>query len=76
MQVVSFILLQDQVMQRNSAAFTATTKVADIPSDVVKPGVVEVVLDIIKDYSRKLDFSVFGAQLSCLTVIQSSYANP
>lgn len=47
----------ETVMQRNSAAFTATTKVADIPSDLVKPGAVEVVLDIRKDYSRKLEQS-------------------
>lgn len=44
-----------QAIRRNNAAGIAATNVMDIPPDLVNPGAVELVLDIRKEYAKKLE---------------------
>ena len=44
-----------QAIRRNNAAGIATTNVTDIPPDLVNPGAVELVLDIRREYAKKLE---------------------
>lgn len=42
-------------MRRNNTAGIAMTSVTDIPPDLVSPGAVELVLDIRREYAKKLE---------------------
>ncbi|KAK3005512.1 hypothetical protein RJ639_017190 [Escallonia herrerae] len=47
----------ESAIRRRNATVLATADVTDIPPDLVNPGAVELVLDIRREYSRKLDES-------------------
>ncbi|PSS24096.1 M protein, serotype 2.1 like [Actinidia chinensis var. chinensis] len=47
----------ETVIQRNNATAIAAIHAADIPPDLVNPGAVELVLDIRREYARKLEES-------------------
>lgn len=42
-------------MRRSNAPALATTDIADIPPDLVNPSAVELVLDIRREYAKKLE---------------------
>lgn len=42
-------------MKSNSAAGIAMTNITDIPPDLVSPGAVELILDIRREYAKKLE---------------------
>ncbi|KAF7836297.1 uncharacterized protein G2W53_011156 [Senna tora] len=47
----------ESAIRRSNATAIAVTNVADIPPDLVNPGAVELVLDIRREYSKKLEES-------------------
>ncbi|TKY68468.1 hypothetical protein E2542_SST04720 [Spatholobus suberectus] len=47
----------ESAIQRSNATAIAVTNVADIPPDLVNPGAVELVLEIRKEYAKKLEES-------------------
>lgn len=49
------MLLTNQAIQRRSTSAIAITNVADIPPDLVSPSAVELVLDIRREYAKKLE---------------------
>ncbi|CAK9157273.1 unnamed protein product [Ilex paraguariensis] len=57
MLLVLFLSYLHRAIRRNNANAIATTNIADIPPDMVNPGAVELVLDIRREYTRKLQES-------------------
>ncbi|KAG5026249.1 hypothetical protein AAZX31_08G224000 [Glycine max] len=47
----------ESAIQRSNAAAITVTNLSDIPSDLVNPGAVELVLEIRKEYARRLEES-------------------
>ncbi|KAF3434333.1 hypothetical protein FNV43_RR25436 [Rhamnella rubrinervis] len=47
----------ESAMRRNNTPALATTNVADIPPDLVSPSAIELVLDIRREYAKKLEQS-------------------
>ena len=54
-----FFFLQFQAIQRSNIPAIATTNIADIAFDLVNPSAVELVLDIRREYTKKLEQVTF-----------------
>ncbi|BBN69925.1 hypothetical protein Prudu_1260S000100 [Prunus dulcis] len=54
----------ESAMRRSNAPALATTDIADIPPDLVNPSAVELVLDIRREYAKKLEQEHRGQELS------------
>lgn len=54
-----FLTLELKAIQRSNAAAITVTNLSDIPSDLVNPGAVELVLEIRKEYARRLEEVIF-----------------
>ncbi|XP_028775388.1 uncharacterized protein LOC114732164 isoform X2 [Neltuma alba] len=57
---IVFPRIPDKAIRRNNATAVAIKNVADIPPDLVNPGAVELVLEIRREYSKKLEEVIFN----------------
>ncbi|KAL5176704.1 hypothetical protein HKD37_08G022589 [Glycine soja] len=56
-KTIKAVFEQMKAIQRSNAAAITVTNLSDIPSDLVNPGAVELVLEIRKEYARRLEES-------------------
>ncbi|KAL2971672.1 hypothetical protein AAZX31_15G208800 [Glycine max] len=56
-KTIKAVFEQMKAIQRSNATSIAVTNVSDVPPDLVNPGAVELVLEIRREYARKLEES-------------------
>ncbi|XP_006598042.1 uncharacterized protein [Glycine max] len=59
-KTIKAVFEQMKAIQRSNATSIAVTNVSDVPPDLVNPGAVELVLEIRREYARKLEEVIFS----------------